>query len=955
MKARRIRRTLAAASSAALCMALLPAATAQAAPTAPTNGTGRGEKVGNYDSRSDGPARKVLAARAATMNANPTNGVRTLRQQLGAQGIVDLDPLTATPRRVIRVDGFLTDASRKPAATVAKDYLRAHTDVFGLSTAQVDALTLRNTYVDVEGTTHLSFIQQSGGVAVFGNGLKAHVTRDGRLLQVDGSPLKNVPASVGAPALSATAARAKAVADTFGRSTATVATAARTADRKTTFSGGDQAKLVVFDTLNGPRLAWQTITMTEGFIHVLDAATGRTLFRQSMKADDNASTWDNYPNAPVGGKQQTRNLSPTWLPKNSPWLGGNTAHVYLDLNDNNLAERSEEVPPSGRNSFVYPFKPFTGAACVPPKYVCSWNPAVANSWQANAKQDAVQMFYFVSRMHDHLAAAPIGFTRTAGNFEAVDGDAVQGNALDGANIAGGLPDGNHVNNANMSTPPDGQSPLMQMYLFHRPGTAFPTGDPFIAGNSGDEADVVYHEYTHGLSNRLVVDANGVSTLGNIQAGAMGEAWSDWYAMDFLVNEGQFKDTAKPGELRVGEYVGAGQNLIRSQPLDCPVGTTSTLCPGTPGAGGGGYTYGDFGRIAGGPEVHADGEIWGETLWELRSALGVRTTESLVTRAMELSPANPSFLDMRNSILAADLAVNGGRTQKKIWQVFAARGMGWFAGSVDGDDIQPVEDFSMPPAPNTPKGSLTGKVSDADSGAPVAGAVVAFGGHNSGFAGDYAATTDASGTYTISGILPGTYPKVFARGAGFDPIVQTVSVGARATTVNWSLRRDWAAASGGGSIGAFTPPDYSPFGCGPANLIDQSQGSGWGSDAPDNPAPSPQPKSAVINLPTAVTIAELQVNPSATCGDSGSASTGDYKVETSTNGTTWTVAAAGHFTPADRKMTTVPLAAGSGTGVKFIRYTMISTQVRDVGGTCPGAFSGCDFMDSTELAVYGRPA
>ena len=65
--------------------------------------------------------------------------------------------------------------------------------------------------------------------------------------------------------------------------------------------------------------------------------------------------------------------------------------------------------------------------------------------------------------------------------------------------------------------------------------------------------------------------------------------------------------------------------------------------------------------------------------------------------MELSPANPSFLDMRNSILQADLVVNGGKKQNKIWQVFAHRGMGWFAGSVDGDDTTPVEDFSMPPA------------------------------------------------------------------------------------------------------------------------------------------------------------------------------------------------------------------------------------------------------------------
>ena len=105
---------------------------------------------------------------------------------------------------------------------------------------------------------------------------------------------------------------------------------------------------------------------------------------------------------------------------------------------------------------------------------------------------------------------------------------------DGAAIDHGLPDGNHVDDANMATPPDGKAPRMQMYLRHQPGATYPEGDPFAPTDVGDEADIVYHEYTHGLSNRLVVDASGNSTLGVVQAGAMGEAWSDWYAMDYLV-------------------------------------------------------------------------------------------------------------------------------------------------------------------------------------------------------------------------------------------------------------------------------------------------------------------------------------------------------------------------------------------------------------------------------------
>ena len=54
-------------------------------------------------------------------------------RRCGMQGIVDLDALTATPRRVTRIDGFLTGASRRRARQVALDYVKAHPDVFGLT------------------------------------------------------------------------------------------------------------------------------------------------------------------------------------------------------------------------------------------------------------------------------------------------------------------------------------------------------------------------------------------------------------------------------------------------------------------------------------------------------------------------------------------------------------------------------------------------------------------------------------------------------------------------------------------------------------------------------------------------------------------------------------------------------------------------------------------------------
>src|SRR4029078_6231482 len=103
------------------------------------------------------------------------------------------------------------------------------------------------------------------------------------------------------------------------------------------------------------------------------------------------------------------------------------------------------------------------------------------------------------------------------------------------------------------------------------------------------------------------------------------------------------------------------------------------------------------------------------------------------------------------------------------------------------------------------------------------------------------------------------------------------------------------------------------------------------------------------------VSEIAVDPSATCGDGGSASTGPDSIETSTDGKNCTTANQGTFPPAARgHFSSPPLAAGSTDAVKFVRYTMKDSQVLQVG-SCPGNFSGCDSMDSSELEVYGSTA
>ena len=210
-------------------------------------------------------------------------------------------------------------------------------------------------------------------------------------------------------------------------------------------------------------------------------------------------------------------------------------------------------------------------------------------------------------------------------------------------------------------------------------------------------------------------------------------------------------------------------------------------------------------------MHADGEIWLETLWQIRQALGPAIAETLVTRAMELSPGGPSYLDMRNSIIQADLVNFGGANESALWSIFAERGMGYFAASTS-DSVNPVEDFSIPPDCTTSDcATISGTVKDKTSGKPAAGVTVSVPGLDSGFASDLADTTDSAGHFSIANVPFHTYHLFSVGGGGYEPfLVGNVPV---TGDVNLSIKvvRDWASIEGGAKVGKFTPPDYAPFG------------------------------------------------------------------------------------------------------------------------------------------------
>jgi uncharacterized protein (TIGR03437 family) len=293
----------------------------------------------------------------------------------------------------------------------------------------------------------------------------------------------------------------------------------------------------------------------------------------------------------------------------------------------------------------------------------------APTTEDNQKAAQANVFYWVNRYHDILYT--FGFTESAGNFQTdnfglggLGNDAVQADVQD----SGG------TNNANFSTLPDGRAGRMQMFLWNSGATQQLDGDL--------DQGIIIHELTHGLSNRLVGNGGG---LGSLQAGGMGEGWSDYFGLTLLQKESDNVDASYPvGQYAVNRYTRG----IRRYPYS----TDKTVFPLT------------YANIALSTQVHRVGEIWCNTLWEMRALLikqlgfteGQRQSLQLVVDGLKLSPGSPSFLDARDAILLADRVNNNGANQCLLWQAFAKRGLGYSASTNGGDDPAPKEAFDAPP-------------------------------------------------------------------------------------------------------------------------------------------------------------------------------------------------------------------------------------------------------------------
>ena len=468
--------------------------------------------------------------------------------------------------------------------------------------------------------TFLTYNQTIGGIDVFEGQIKLTLSRAGEVVQVASGEI--------APGLSTptTPRLRREDAETAARSAARAQTAGR-------FLREPELVIFVLDASTA-RLAYRfflEIDSNQLYEILIDAEDGTLLFRHNAYA--HAAQGRVWMQSPSQGARQLVTFPDGWLPAGSTVTTGNNADAFVDAD-------GDDTPDSQNTGDLWNGR----ASSATQLFDFSFGDGTLGIDPRGSKAAAVtNLFYFVNLAHDFFYN--LGFTEASGNFQTdnfgrggVGGDPVIAEAQNG------LTD----NNSSFAPTPEGTSPRLRAGLFTR-STPSRTDDL----DSDYDGQIIVHEYAHGVSNRLVGGGTSTTCLDHIQSGALGEGWSDYFAISYFNNP------------VLGAYT--SQNATHGLRRQSYEGYT--------------FTFEDIGNS--GYEVHDDGEIWAAALWDLRKVLGPTSTDRLVVNGLKATPCNPSMTDARDAILAADLASNGGANRALIWTIFAKHGLGYSARGADG--------------------------------------------------------------------------------------------------------------------------------------------------------------------------------------------------------------------------------------------------------------------------------
>ena len=359
--------------------------------------------------------------------------------------------------------GSLSAASGDGMAATVANFLATK----GHGAATLASLVPTATHVDPKsGVSHLKFGQEVAGLGVYGTYVKAAFDGDGNLIHL----IENLAELSGKGVVPATAAPRDALNEAMLRNHPGVIVGLVEGNRTgnvVRFSGGGFFHRD--PTVTRVAIAMENGSIRAGFLvetwtnrgnmlhHTLVGGSGSVL---GVELRTNNDSYNIFPDHP-GNSSQTVEAGPgacdlptLLLPclEGSPigWLsgdqttvniGGNNANAYLDTEANNS-------PDSGGTSVTNGH--FLTSAVLTDEPSTTQNQAVA----------VQNLFYFNNVIHDKLYGH--GFTETAGNFQEDNFD-IGGAGSDSVNAE--AQDGSGTDNANFSTPSDGSSPRMQMFLW----------------------------------------------------------------------------------------------------------------------------------------------------------------------------------------------------------------------------------------------------------------------------------------------------------------------------------------------------------------------------------------------------------------------------------------------------------------------------------------------------------
>jgi len=640
----------------------------------------------NFDVRDE---REIPPAIEADWQARERWIEQQALSRFGEDTIVRVRSHRAAIHHLYRTRGFLSGPSIADPPDNAREFLFLTRDLFGLTTRQIDEMRMVKNYRTAHnGVHHLLLQQMLAGVPVFHGEVRINLTSDGEVINVGGNvfPDLKAPTAVGIAPMEAVKRAASSIGIHLDRDLDPVSVEGGP-ERKMTFEAGSfrevvAVSLVIMPMAAATRPAW-VIRLHEAesgpdnvYQVLVDAVDGTVLHRLNLVLHV-APEGDVFPESPDpegDGPDDDLNGFPDdeltrvsfagdpvasplgWIFSGQNATQGNNIVATADPSDQD-DQNGLKADGGAQRHFVFPFN---------------------NEWEdlgtfGDQEVTVTNLFYHLNRFHDYLYE--LGFDEAAGNFQednfgrgGLGGDRIHADVHDGAAIG-------RRNTASFLTTPDGRNPRIQMAVTDTSARRDPSLD----------SDVILHEYGHGLSTRLVGGAFHPGCVFGLQSGAMGEGWSDYWAIDDT-NDPVVDDPNGPEVL--AEY---SRNRYDRGLRRFAYGTDTLVNP---------LTYGDF--CNNGCGVHPNGEIWANVLFTARRNLivahgpaGRDIMNRLIVDAMKLSPCGPSMLDMRDSILLVDRIDNAAVNQCSLWSGFSDRGFG-FSASTSGDGRLVEEAFDMPP-------------------------------------------------------------------------------------------------------------------------------------------------------------------------------------------------------------------------------------------------------------------